>query len=64
MTCFAHLQERVWSKVKDWKEKLLSQARKEVLIKAVIQAIPAYTMNCFQLPVRLCKGIEAIMRRF
>lgn len=39
-------------------------SRQEVLIKAVIQAIPAYTMNCFQLPVKLCKDIETKLRHF
>jgi ribonuclease HI len=64
ISCFAQIKERVWSKVKGWKEKLLSQAGREILIKAVVQAIPSYTMNCFKLPVGLCKDIEAIIRRF
>ncbi len=64
ITCFSQIKERIWSKVKGWKEKLLSQAGREVLIKAVVQAIPTYTMNCFKLPVTLCKEIEGIIRRF
>ena len=64
ITCFSQIKERVWSKVKGWKEKLLSQVGREVLIKAVVQAIPTYTMNCFKLPVTLCKEIEGIIRRF
>ena len=64
ITCFSQIKERVWSKVKGWKEKLLSQAGREVLIKAVVQAIPTYTKNCFKLPVTLCKEIEGIIRRF
>jgi ribonuclease HI len=64
ITCFSQIKERVWSKVKGWKEKLLSQAGQEILIKAVVQAIPTYTMNCFKLPVTLCKEIEGIIRRF
>ncbi len=64
ITCFSQIKERVWSKVKGWKEKFLSQAGREVLIKAVVQAIPTYTMNCFKLPVTLCKEIEGIIRRF
>jgi hypothetical protein len=64
VTCFSQIKERVWSKVKGWKEKLLSQAGREILIKAVVQAIPTYTMNCFKLPVTLCKEIEGIIRKF
>jgi ribonuclease HI len=64
ITCFSQIKERVWSKIKGWKEKLLSQAGREILIKAVVQAIPTYTMNCFKLPVTLCKEIEGLIRRF
>lgn len=52
------------NKMKDWKEKALSHAGKEVLIKAVIQAIPSYSMNCFLLPVTTCQEIEKITTRF
>ena len=33
---FNYIKERVWRKIQGWKEKLLSQARREVLIKSVI----------------------------
>jgi hypothetical protein len=61
---FAQIKERVWSKLKGWKEKLISQAGREVLIKSVAQAIPAYAMSCFRLPTRLIKEIEVLIRRF
>ena len=47
---FQGVQDRVWKKLKGWKEKLLSRAGKEILLKAVIQAIPTYAMQCFELP--------------
>ena len=37
---FAQLKEKVWKKVNGWKEKLLSQVGKEILIKAVAQSMP------------------------
>lgn len=51
-------------KMKEWKEKSLSQAGKEVLIKAVIQSIPSYAMNCFLFPTSLCQDIEREAARF
>lgn len=39
---FIMVVERVWKKIKGWKEKFLSRAGKEVLVKVVAQAIPTY----------------------
>ena len=51
---FDYIKERIWRKLQGWEEKLLSQAGREILIKAVVQAIPTYSMCCFKLPVGLC----------
>ncbi|XP_057443227.1 uncharacterized protein LOC130735144 [Lotus japonicus] len=61
---FNFIQERVWKKLKGWKEKALSMAGREVLIKFVAQAIPTYIMSCFSLPVGLCNHIESMISRF
>ena len=37
---FNYIKERVWRKLQGWEEKLLSQAGREILIKAVVQTIP------------------------
>ena len=50
---FSYIRERIWHKMQGWKEKLLSQAGREVLIKAVVQAMPTFTMNCFKLYARI-----------
>lgn len=41
---FRCLKERVWAKVNNWKNTFFSQTRKEILLKAVLQAIPTYSM--------------------
>lgn len=61
---FMQLKERVWRKIQGWKGKLLFQAGREVLIKAVVQAIPTYTMNVFKLPQKLCHKLEKMIRDF
>ncbi|RYR56166.1 hypothetical protein Ahy_A05g021937 [Arachis hypogaea] len=58
------LKEKILDKMQGWKEKLLNQAGKEVLIKAVIQAIPTYAMNVIKFPKSFCKSIEATTAKF
>ena len=61
---FSFLKDRVWKKLQRWKGKILSRAGKEILIKAVAQSIPTYTMSVFQLPVKLCEELQAMCARF
>jgi len=61
---FAYLKDRVWKRIQGWKEKLLSRAGKETLIKAVAQAIPSYAMSCFDLTKSLCDEISTMICRF
>ncbi|XP_057452170.1 uncharacterized protein LOC130743990 [Lotus japonicus] len=61
---FHFVKERVWKKLKGWKERSLSRAGREVLVKAVVQAIPAYVMSCFVLPDGLCDQIEGMISKF
>ena len=37
---------------------------KEILIKAVAQAVPIYTMSCFLLPKGLCDDLESMEHNF
>ncbi|XP_023880732.1 uncharacterized protein LOC111993105 [Quercus suber] len=61
---FRALKEKLDNKLSGWKEKMLSQAGKEVLIKAVAQAIPIYTMSVFKLPDALCDDLTRMIRKF
>jgi hypothetical protein len=57
-------KEMVWNQLSNWKVKFLSQANKEVLLKAMVQAIPTYYMGVFQLPISLCRDINKMMQQF
>ena len=61
---FNYIKDCVWGKLHAWKEKLLFQAGKEVLLKVVVQAILTFAMSCFRLPVGLCQDIEMLACRF
>ncbi|XP_042941372.1 uncharacterized protein LOC122276027 [Carya illinoinensis] len=61
---FRILKEMIWQKISNWKNNFLSQAGREVLIKAVLQAIPTYTMSVFKLPLNLCDEITTIFSKF
>lgn len=61
---FSHVRDKIWNKMKGWKEKSLSQAGKEIMIKAMLEAIPTYIMSCFKLTKAFCKEIQAIVRTF
>jgi hypothetical protein len=61
---FNEIKDRVHRRLHGWKEKLLSQAGGEVLIKAAIQAIPTYAMSCFKFPTGFCDEISFMETRF
>ncbi|XP_015953879.1 uncharacterized protein LOC107478258 [Arachis duranensis] len=60
----AWIEEKVINKLEGWKENLLSQAGKETLIKAVVQAIPSYTMNVIRFPKDFCRRLSSRVARF
>ena len=63
-TSLNFIKDRVWGKFQGWKEKLLLQVGKEVLLKAVVQVIPTFVMSCFRLPIGLCQDIEMLIQKF
>jgi hypothetical protein len=62
--CFEHFIERIIQRINGWKEKFLSIGGKEILLKAVAQAIPVYAMSVFQIPKGICKGMTDATAKF
>ncbi|KAJ1295804.1 hypothetical protein BS78_01G250800 [Paspalum vaginatum] len=63
-TTFEYIKHKVWARIQGWQEKLLSKAGKEILVKAVAQAIPTYAMSCFALTKGLCDELSSIIGRY
>jgi hypothetical protein len=61
---FAGIQARVCKRLDGWKESFLSQTGKEILTKAVVQAIPTYTMSVFRLLKTLSAHLNSLISRF
>ncbi|KAL4347289.1 hypothetical protein GQ457_17G007720 [Hibiscus cannabinus] len=58
------LNSRVDKRVLGWTKSLLSYGGREVLIKAVAQALPTYSMMCFLLPDCIIDPLISTMRNF
>ncbi|XP_019197063.1 PREDICTED: uncharacterized protein LOC109190915 [Ipomoea nil] len=54
---FRYIEEKV-------RERLLSKAGKEVMLKSVAQALPIFTMSVFFIPARMCDKIEMLFNRY
>ncbi|MBA0575583.1 hypothetical protein Golob_023901, partial [Gossypium lobatum] len=61
---FQILKDRLKQKIDNWSIRFLFQGGKEVFIKAVLQAIPNYSMACFLLPRTLCTDMDKIIANF
>jgi hypothetical protein len=59
---FTYIKEKICSRICNWKNKFLSQARKEILLKAVYQLIPTYTISIFMLP-KVLREINGMMQK-
>ena len=61
---FNRIKDQVGRKIARWKGKLLSHVGREILIKAVAQATPTYTMSYFIIPDTLRKELNSMMSNF
>jgi hypothetical protein len=61
---FEYIKDKIWKRIQGWREKLLSMAGKEILIKAMAQAIPTYAMACFDLTKSFCGQVKSMISRY
>lgn len=61
---FTHIKSRIKDLLLSWHSATLSRGGKEVMLKAVAAAIPAYTMSVARLPDGFCREIERLMNGF
>ena len=54
---FLFIVDRIKKRLSAWMDKLVSWAKREVLIKAVAQVIPTYVMSVFKFSKELCDTI-------
>ena len=60
---FKYFKDRVWKFIQGWTKKKNSIGGKEVLIKSVAQAIPAYAICVFKLPASVCDELTKLMKQ-
>ncbi|CAN1269326.1 LINE-1 retrotransposable element ORF2 protein [Linum perenne] len=61
---FKFMMERLSARAAGWKSVLLSAGGKEVMVKAILQALPSYLFSVFLLPDTMLKKMDAIVARF
>ncbi|WOL16808.1 hypothetical protein Cni_G25596 [Canna indica] len=61
---FEFIIHMIEKKIQSWSSKLLSRAGKAVLIKPVLNAIPAYTMSNFYISDSICERISKLCTSF
>ena len=61
---FTYITDRLLKRLNGWKEALFSPAGREILVKAVLMALPNYAMSCFRLPKTLTRQLSAAIAKF
>lgn len=61
---FAPIKDRMAKRIRGWLGRSLSWAGREVLVKAVAQAIPTYAMSVFRLPGDFCQSLHSLINGY
>jgi hypothetical protein len=59
---FDNFQAKLAKRIIQWGD--LSQGGKEIMIKAIAQALPTYIMSIFKLPMGVCDDLTKLIRDF
>jgi hypothetical protein len=57
----SNIKQKIWMRIQGWQENLLSKFGKEILVKAVAQAIPTYAIPCIDLIKTFCHDWEVLV---
>lgn len=58
------MKDKMATKLQGWKHHLLTFASREILVKAVANAIPIFPMSCFSFPKKLCGELDGMVSKF
>lgn len=58
------LKDKVRQKVQNWDSRWISQAGREILIKTVVQALPAFAMSVFLIPTDIIREFERVICKY
>lgn len=61
---FVEIKEKILRKISSWSMHLLSMGDKVVFIKAILQAISIYAMQCLMLSITLCCELKSLLCKF
>lgn len=61
---FRDLQEKITKRVMGQKDKFISKAEREILVKMVAQTIPTYSMGIFKILKALCDTMNSTLAKY